>query len=133
MGDSQKTNVVEPLVKPADLKGYVHFSLIGKDYPALIKHNETSTVDGLLLNPQDKSQQKKLDDFEGKAYMVTPVQVTVVGKEGQMVDMDIYLWNGKHDAVLVDCWDLDMFIQECLDDWIELFTGMELVGDDVDP
>jgi hypothetical protein len=132
-GDSRKTNVVAPLVKPAELKGYARFSLLGKDYPALIKHNETSIADGLLLCPQDKSQRKKLDDFEGEAYMVTPVQVTVVGEEGQMVEAVIYLWNSECDAVSVDHWDLETFIWERLDDWIELFAGMELVGDDANP
>ena len=131
-GDSRKTEVVAPLVKPAELKGYARFSLLGKDYPALIKHDETSTVDGLLLNPQDMSQRKKLDDFEGEAYMVAPVQVTVVGEEGQMVDADTYLWNSERDTVSADRWDLDTFIRERLDDWIELFAGMELVGDDAD-
>lgn len=131
-GDFRKTDVVAPLVKPAELKGYARFSLLGKDYPALIKHDEASTVDGLLLCPQDKSQRKKLDNFEGDAYMVTPVQVTIVGEEGPMVDADIYLWNGERDAVSVDRWDLDTFIRERLDDWIDLFAGMELVGDDAD-
>ena len=129
-GDFRKTDVVAPLVKPAELKGYARFSLLGKDYPALIKHDKSSIVDGLLLCPQDKSQRKKLDDFEGEAYVVTPVQVNVVGEEGQVVDADIYLWNGERDAVSVDHWDLDTFIKERLDDWIELFAGMELVGDD---
>lgn len=119
-----------PLVKPAKLKGYYAcFSLLGKDYLALIEHDETSAVDGLLLFPQDKSQRKKLDDFEGEAYTMTPVQVTVVGEEGQMVDADMYLWNGERDAVSVDRWDLDTFIRERLNDWIELFAGMELLGD----
>ena len=62
-GDSRKTDVVVPLVKPAELKDYARFSLLGKDYPALIEHDETSIVDGLLLCPQDMSQRKKLDDF----------------------------------------------------------------------
>ena len=132
-GDFRKTDVVAPLVKPAELKGYARFSLLGKDYPALIKHDKSSIVDGLLLCPQDKSQRQKLDDFEGEAYVVIPVQVAVVGKEGQMVDTDIYLWNGERDAVSVDHWDLDTFIWERLDDWIELCAGMGLVGDDADP
>jgi hypothetical protein len=109
-GDYRKTDVVAPLVKPAELKGYARFPLLGKDYPALIKHDKTSVVDGL---------------------MVTPVQVTVAG-EGQVVDVDIYLWNGARDTVSADHWDLDTFIEERLDDWIELFAGMELVGDDSD-
>jgi len=77
-----------------------------------VKHDDTSVVDGLLLQPQGTSQRKKLDDFEGEAYVVTPVQVTVVGGEGQMVDADIYLWNGERDAVSADRWDLDAFIRE---------------------
>jgi len=64
---------------------------------------------------------------------MAPVQVTVVGEEGQMVDVDIYLWNGERDAVSVDRWDLDTFIRDRLNDWIELFAGMELVGEDADP
>ena len=132
-GDSRKTDVVPPLVKPAELKGYACFSLLSKDYPALIKHDETSVVDGLLLHPLGTSQRKKLDDFEGEGYVVTPVQVTVVGEEGQMVDADIYLWNGERDAVSADRWDVDTFIRERLDDWIELFAGMELVGDAAGP
>jgi hypothetical protein len=131
-GDSRKTDIVAPLVKPAVLKGYARFSLLGKDYPALVKHDNTSTVDGLLLYPQDKSQRKKLDDFEGETYTVTPVQVTVVGEEDQIVDADIYLWNGDCDAVSADRWDLDTFIRERLEDWIQLFAGMELMGDDAD-
>ncbi|KAG6919745.1 hypothetical protein DXG01_001579 [Tephrocybe rancida] len=131
-GDSQKTDAVVPLIKLAELKSYARFSLLSKDYPALIKYDETSIVDGLLLYPQDKSQRKKLDDFEGEAYMVTLVQVTVVGEEGRMVDADAYLWNGERDAVSADCWDLDTFIQERLDDWIELFAGIELVGEDAE-
>jgi len=92
-GDSQKIDVVTPLVKPAELKGYARFSLLGKDYPALIKHHETSIVDGLLLCPRDKSQRKKLDDFEGEAYVVTPAQVTVIGEEGSL------LWNGERGSL----------------------------------
>jgi gamma-glutamylcyclotransferase (GGCT)/AIG2-like uncharacterized protein YtfP len=126
-GDSRKTDVVAHLVKPAELKGYARFSLLGKDYPALIKHDETSIVDGLLFCPQE------LDDFEGEAYVVTPAQVTIVGEEGKMVDADVYLWKGEREAVSAACWDLDTFIRERLDDWIELFAGMELVGDDADP
>ncbi|KIJ91016.1 hypothetical protein K443DRAFT_510349 [Laccaria amethystina LaAM-08-1] len=133
-GDSRRADLVAPLLKPAILKGYSRFSMIGKDYPALIKHDEMSTTDGLLLFPQDKRQRKKLDDFEGEAYTVAQVQVAVIGDgEAQMVDADTYLWNGERDAVSVtEPWDLDTFIRESLDNWIELFAGMELVGDDED-
>jgi hypothetical protein len=52
---------------------------------------------------------------------------------GDHQDPGTYLWNGERDAVSADRWDLDTFIRERLDDWIELFAGMELVGDDADP
>ena len=131
MGDSHKTAVVAPLITPAELHSCqcARFSLLGKDYPALIKHEDTSIVNSLLLCPQDKSQQQKLDDFDGEVYTVILAQVTVVREQGQ-VDAGIYLWNGDHDAVSMDHWDLGTFIQERLDDWIELFAGMELVGMD---
>jgi hypothetical protein len=131
-GDSRKIDVVAPLVQPAVLEGYACFSVVGKDYPALIQYNKTSIVDGLLLYPQVKSQRRKIDDFEGEPYLVAPVQVAVVGDEGQIVDADVYLWNGGHDEVSAEHWDLDTFIRERLDDWIELFAGMELVGEDSD-
>lgn len=67
-GDSHKIDTVTPLVKPAQLKGYARLSLLGKDYPAVIKHEDSSVVDGLLLCAQNKSQRRKLDDFEGETY-----------------------------------------------------------------
>ncbi|KAG7445496.1 uncharacterized protein BT62DRAFT_1006453 [Guyanagaster necrorhizus] len=115
-GDSRKTREVETLVQAAYVKGYSRFSLYGKDYPAVIKHADTSVVDGLLLWPRNHSQRTKLDDFEGE--------------NGEVIDADMYLWDGDHDAVSKDGWDLHTFIQERLDDWLELFGGMELVGDD---
>ena len=86
MGDSYKTAVVAPLITPAELHGCqcARFSLLSKDYPALIKHEDMLIVDGLLLCPQDKLQQQKLDDFNSEVYTVIPAQVTVVGKQGQV-------------------------------------------------
>lgn len=67
----------------------MRFSLLGKPDFTLVKHNKTSIVNGLLLRPQNKSQRRKLDDFEGETYAVTLVQDMVVGEEGQGVDADI--------------------------------------------
>lgn len=128
-GDSTKVDKVKPLVHPARIRGYARFSLHGKDYPAIVKHADMSVVDGLLFRPQNQSQRKKLDDFEGETYLVTQVDVqTFDGAE--VVDADIYLWNGDFDAISTEDWDLEMFIRERLDDWLELFGCIELVGDD---
>lgn len=132
-GDSQNIDIVEPLVKLAHLKGYTRFSLIGRDYPGVLKHDENSTVDGLLFFPQNKSQRKKLDNFEGDEYAVAQLQVTVVGEEDRVIDADVYLFNGDSDDILAGPWDLDWFIRERLEDWVELFAGMRLIGDEIDP
>jgi hypothetical protein len=39
----------------------------------------------------------------------------------------VYLWNGEMDGVSEDPWDLEVFIKERLQDWIDLFDGMELL------
>ncbi|KAF8716055.1 hypothetical protein AX14_012444 [Amanita brunnescens Koide BX004] len=128
-GDSTKVDVVKPLVCPARVRGYARLRLHGKDYPAVVKHADASAVDGLLFRPQNQSQRQKLDDFEGETYLATQVDVqTVDGAE--VADADIYLWNGDLDAISTEDWDLEIFIRERLDDWLELFGDMELVGDD---
>ena len=46
-GDSRKTDVVTPLVKPAELKGYAaSLCLVTK---TIMRSDETSIVDGLLV------------------------------------------------------------------------------------
>lgn len=35
------------------------------------------------------------------------------------------LWNGPPDEVSEDPWDLATFVRDRLEDWIELFAGME--------
>ncbi|KAK7468304.1 hypothetical protein VKT23_002818 [Stygiomarasmius scandens] len=132
-GDATQTSIVRPLAQNATVKGYARFTVRGKDYPAVIKHNQDSIVDGFLLRLQTKSQRRKLDDFEGEAYTVTPVSVMVKSESGdtvEIVDADMYVWAGETDAVSSEAWVLQDFIRDRLDDWIELFGGMELVGDD---
>jgi len=132
VGDSRRTEIVKPLVKPAHLKGFACFFLTGRDYPAILKHDENSVVNGLLFLPQNTSQRKKLDVFEGDGYVATQVQVNIA-EEDRVIDADVYLFNGSNDEVSADPWDLDWFIQERLEDWIEIFAGMRLIGDEPNP
>jgi len=60
--------------------------------------------------------------------VATEIQVEV-GEDSETVDADVYLWNGELDAVSSDQWELETFIRERLEDWIEIFAGIELVGD----
>ena len=127
-GDPSKVDQVLPLTEPATLTGFACLSVEGKDYPALIRHDPSSAVDGLILRPQTQSQRRKLDDFEGETYSVTPVTVIVKtsGIEEQ-IDADVYVWNGEARLSRLP-WDLEVFKRDRLDDWLDLFSGMELVG-----
>ena len=127
-GDPTKVDHVLSMTEAATLMGFARFSIEGRDYPALIRSDPSSAVDGLLLRPQTQSQRRKLDDFEGETYSVTPV--TVIAKKSgieEQVDADVYLWNGK-DKLSDLPWDLEEFKRDRLDDWLDLFSGMELVG-----
>lgn len=127
-GDASNTSVVSRLARPAKVHGYARHALKNRDYPAVVKKaDEASTVDGYLLTLQTTSQRKKLDDFEGETYKVTPVLVEL--EDGSMVDGDMYVWDGDMDDVSTEPWELETFVKERLEDWIDLFDGMELVGE----
>ena len=147
-------DVVKPLVQPARIRGteYARFALHGRDYPAVVKldieHVDASAqvlvVDGLLFCPHNWAQRKKMDDFEGEAYQAVQVDVEAasartaiidsegVGSEMEIVRADMYVWNAAPDDVSEEEWDFEAFVRERLDDWLELFGGMKLVGEDGD-
>ncbi|KAK4141928.1 uncharacterized protein C8A04DRAFT_38709 [Dichotomopilus funicola] len=74
------------------------------------------------------------DDFEGEVYKVTPVTASIEPSEddsegGQdTIEVDIYVWDGDMAQIFPEPWELDRFIADRLDDWLDLFDGMELVG-----
>lgn len=129
-GDSARISDAIPLTLPATLTGFARFSVFGKDYPALVRHTESSIVDGLLLWPQTQSQRRKLDDFEGECYTITPI-MAIVDRNGEQdfIDAEVYMWNGDTAELSQLPWDIAEFTRDRLDDWLDLFSGMELIGD----
>lgn len=73
---------------------------------------------------------KKLDDFEGEIY--TPTSVDAVLEDGSVVEADMYVWAGDQDALSDEPWELNTFVKERLEDWLDLFEGMEMIGEDED-
>ncbi|KAI0813395.1 hypothetical protein GGR55DRAFT_575052 [Xylaria sp. FL0064] len=120
---------ISKLVQPATLYGYARFSLKHKDYPAVIKHTSQSSIDSYLLTLETASQRKKVDDFEGEQYTLQPVTVIDADMSTE-VEADVYLWAGDMDAVTANPWELEDFENERLQDWLDLFEGMELIGED---
>ncbi|TQN66950.1 hypothetical protein CSHISOI_08492 [Colletotrichum shisoi] len=112
-GDATKTEEMSALLRPAKVEDIARYALHGSDCPAA---------------------RKKLDDFEGEVYQTETVQARLLsdgsGTAESLVEADIYLWNGDKDLVSDKSWDLEWFVRERLEDWISLFEGMEMVGDD---
>ena len=126
-GDASNTNTVQKFAHPAKVHGYARFSVHHCDYPAVVE-KESGEVDGYLLILETASQRKKLDDFEGETYKITHVEVVM--EDGTKVEGDMYVWDGDMEKLSDEPWDLDCFVRERLEDWLDLFEGMELVGDD---
>lgn len=133
-GDSSQVSAVKPLIRPGKVEGFVRCSLHGRDYPAAIKSEaKDSELHGYLVTFRRASERRKLDDFEGDAYEAAPVVVRVLSESGkpsgEVVAADMYVWNGSLDELSHEPWDFDAFVRERLEDWLDLFSGMELVGE----
>ncbi|KAF4985272.1 hypothetical protein FGRMN_11244 [Fusarium graminum] len=125
-GDAANVDTVAKLARPAKVKGYARYAVRHGDYPAAVKKTDHE-IDGLLLVLETKSERKKLDDFEGEVYLPTAVAVTL--EDGTTADADMYVWNGEAEALTTEEWKLEDFVKDRLEDWIDLFAGVEMVGD----
>jgi gamma-glutamylcyclotransferase (GGCT)/AIG2-like uncharacterized protein YtfP len=128
-GDATNTTAIAALARPATVHGYARYAVRYRDYSAAVK-KEDQQVDGFLLVLETKLQRKKLDDFEAEAYTSTPVLATL--ENGSIVDADMYIWGSDDKALSTEPWKLEDFVKDRLKDWIDLFEGMELVGDSND-
>ncbi|KAF5657172.1 hypothetical protein FDENT_14221 [Fusarium denticulatum] len=128
-GDAANTEPISALARPAKVSGYARYTVRSRDYPPIIK-KDGHEVDGDLLILETKSQRKKLDDFEGEIHTATSVHVVL--EDGSVVEADMYVWAGDHDALSDEPWELDTFVKERLEDWLDLLEGMEMIGEDGD-
>ncbi|KAJ6790173.1 hypothetical protein PWT90_10075 [Aphanocladium album] len=133
-GDSSRVGDIEHMIKPAEVFKYTRLAVKQCDYPAIIESkSESDRVDGYLLQVDTTSQRKKLDEFEGEAYAIHAVHVRVLHNEeptGEIIDADVYVWNGDMEMLAARPWELETFINDRLQDWLDLFDGMELIGED---
>ncbi|ATY61064.1 Major facilitator superfamily general substrate transporter [Cordyceps militaris] len=135
LGDSSRVDDLDDMIRPAQVSKYTRVAVKHSDYPAVIRSvEEGDCVDGYLLQLDTRSQRKKLDDFEGETYAVESTIVSLLGSDGhptgETVQGDIYVWVGDKDMLTTEPWELDKFIKERLEDWLDLFDGMEMVGED---
>jgi gamma-glutamylcyclotransferase (GGCT)/AIG2-like uncharacterized protein YtfP len=124
-GDASKSDESLAQRKPGRITGFTRRSILGLDYPALIRGDASATVDGFVVYPKSRSEWTKLDTFEGDAYTRILVAVDVGGK----IELaDTYVWAGDLDMLGEDDWSLAVFESEHLEDWLKLFVGIELIG-----
>ncbi|EWG45020.1 hypothetical protein FVEG_05964 [Fusarium verticillioides 7600] len=128
-GDATNTELVSALTRPAKVHGYARYTVRSRDYPAVVK-KDGHEVDGDLLVLETKSMRKKLDDFEGETYTATSIDVVL--EDGSVLEADMYVWAGDQDALTNEPWELDTSVKERLEDWLDLFEGMEMIGEDED-
>ncbi|OAQ65870.2 AIG2-like protein [Pochonia chlamydosporia 170] len=132
-GEQSNAADIEFMIRPARVFGSARYGVYGCDYPAVVPHN-SSDVNGYLITFQNNSQRRKLDDFEGEAYKAVATKAHILDNNdqpcGEEVDADIYIWNGADESLTGEPWDLQYFIDERLEDWLDLFEGMELTGGD---
>lgn len=130
-GDAANVDAVECLTRKAKVSGYSRYSLVHRDYPAVVK-SDGASVDGYILM-LNADQRKKLDNFEGESeYKITAVAAEVENTDGstETIQADMYLWVGDAEILTKDPWDLQTFIDERLEDWAGLFSSIELVGEE---
>ena len=136
-GDRSNTSIVASLARPAKIYGYERLAVANCDYPAALLSQPSSCVEGMLLQLTTKSQKTKLDNFEGDIYKRVSVPVhlntseTPAASEAPVnVEADVYVWDGDREKLTSEPWSLQIFEAERLEDWLDLFDGMEFLSDE---
>lgn len=127
-GSSQNHSAILSLRQPAILKNYRRVPVKHGDYPAVIKSSISDQVDGFLVIPTSASQWKKMDDFEGEIYRRECVEVYLT-QSNTTVAANVYVWADELEKLEENKeWDFSYFEKNRLQDWLDLFDGMEMVG-----
>ncbi|KAH8158089.1 hypothetical protein CIB48_g10159 [Xylaria polymorpha] len=130
-GDQKNTAVVAKFMQPARIDGYARFTIQNRDHAAVVKHPRSS-VDGYLL-VLTKSQRTRLDSFEGDSYKAVSVRVLMESRSdpelpARPTEADMYMWAGDINTVTTNPWSVKIFEKERLNDWLDTFEGLELIG-----
>jgi hypothetical protein len=122
-GDQNNELTLASHLQPATLFGFVRRAVRDKDYGALVKSCLTDLVQGLLFAPRDIDDRRKLYNFEGEQYRME--NVVVINETGEKLDAIAFLWAGPECELTKTEWDIDEFMKDRLEDWLDLFDGME--------
>jgi hypothetical protein len=102
----------------------------GADYPAVTPSSEENEVRGTLVTGLTDGDVWRLDIFEGSEYERRDVRVMVLGKEGEEVEAQTYIWVAGEQRLEAQEWDFEHFVREKMGRWVgeevedEGFKGM---------
>ena len=132
-GSSENHKSILALRQRAILRRHRRIAVNHADYPALIQGSEFDKVEGFLVIPANKSQWKKLDDFEGESYRRQLVQVELSHSSTTTVPAFVYVWQDALDKILsYQDWSYEFFRKHRLEDWLNLFDEMKMIGETID-
>ena len=123
-GDENKTEILDHQ-QCAVLHGYSRRKVAGKDYPGIIRADNTDQVQGVLFWPRNMDDRRKLCNFEGEPYKME--KVSVISGSGEEHEAFTFVWNGEASGLGDEEWSLNEFEETRLEDWLALFEGMEFI------
>jgi gamma-glutamylcyclotransferase (GGCT)/AIG2-like uncharacterized protein YtfP len=125
-GERSQVDLVRRRCAKATLYGYSRRAIVGADYPALIKADDTGPlVEGLIFYPRNEGDIRKLVNFEGEPYRRERVDVML--ETGERKQAYVFLWYGEEKLLSESEWRFHEFELERLEDWLDLFEGMEFI------
>lgn len=124
-GTSSASRIVDERRVRGYLPGYSCRAVLGADFPAVIKCDEDSAVEGFIFHPRNGDDARRIDVFEGDLYRKE--NVTVLTSSGITVDAYVYVWNGDADSLADTDWSFEEFERTRLEDWLDLMEGMEII------
>lgn len=128
-GDTSNTSTAAALVQPRPARVY-KFRCVAhrtRDIPCAVQ-DRNGFIQGFLLQPMNIAQRKKLDDFERGSHRM--VSVSVFMPSGHEVEADMFIWDGDSALATNAPWSFEAFKREGLQEWIDTYQGMEIIGED---
>ena len=91
-GNPKKVLLLLLLQKKATLPDYHRGSVLGKDYPTLVKSVENDLVESMIFYPRSMDDRRKLHNFDGEVHAREIVNDVL--EPGEQVEASIFIRSG---------------------------------------
>ncbi len=107
--------------RPARVRGFTRFRVINEVYPALLRGDPDSIVEGILYLDVSRADMATLDRFEDEGQAYGRIQVAVDLEGAGLVDAVAYLFLHP-DRVDGSGWDPEQFEAEGLEQFLNTYV-----------